>query len=136
LAQNVSVFNFCYREGTIMGHFHHTEGKLWLALRALTGPESQRKRLQAAYLDHLSELQDAEVPASQQARFAKLRDALTHERQLHPEITIAGMTDAEVADLVDEIVHVCGAVMESAAMAAAAMGSPDMMPDSAGSAGH
>ena len=68
------------------------------ALPALIGAASQRKRLENAYLDHLSDLQDAELPISQQAKFVQLRDTLTHGMQLDPEIAIEAMSDDEIAE--------------------------------------
>ena len=95
-----------------MSRFHHADQKLWLALRTLAGPESQRQRLEAAYVEHLSELQDADLPAAQQNRFALVRDTLTHERRLRPEIVVAGMSDTEVGAAVGHILDLCDAVME------------------------
>jgi len=44
---------------------YHAEEKFHEALRALIGAARQRKRLENAYLDRLSYLQDAELPISQ-----------------------------------------------------------------------
>ncbi|HEX9473008.1 MAG TPA: hypothetical protein VF931_02385 [Steroidobacteraceae bacterium] len=82
---------------------YRVEEKFHEAVRALIGPASQRKRLEHAYLDNLSDLQAAEVPVSQQSKFAQLRATLTHERQLHPEIVIEAMSDDEVADAARQI---------------------------------
>jgi hypothetical protein len=102
-----------------MSRFHHADQKLWQALRTLAGPESQRQRLEAAYVEHLSELQDADLPAAQQGHFALVRDTLTHERRLRPEIVVAGMSDAEVSAAVGHILDLCDAVMEIGAEPAA-----------------
>src|SRR2546430_12378331 len=59
----------------------HAEEKFHEALRALVGAASQRKRLESAYLDNLSDLQAAELPISQQAKFVRLRDTLTHGKR-------------------------------------------------------
>jgi hypothetical protein len=101
-----------------MGHYHHAEEALWQALCALAGASNQRKRLENAYADHLSALQDAELPMAQRAKFSLLRDALTHGRQLHPEITIAGMSDDEVDKLVRQIVELYDAIRAETAAAA------------------
>ena len=93
---------------------YHAEEKFHEALRALIGPAPQRKRLENAYLDHLSDLQDAELPMSQQAKFAQLRDTLTHGRQLHPEIVIAAMSDDEVAAAADQILTLYDEITDAA----------------------
>jgi hypothetical protein len=92
----------------------HAEEKFHEALRALIGAAPQRKRLENAYLDHLSDLQDAELPISQQAKFVQLRDTLTHERQLHPEIVIAGMSDGEVAEATYQILTLYDEITDAA----------------------
>ena len=103
-----------------MSRFHHAEQKLWRALRTLAGADSQRQRLEAAYVEHLSELQDADLPAAELSHFTVVRDALTHERRLRPEIVVAGMSDAEVATVVGQIVDLCNAVIEAGGEAAVA----------------
>ena len=90
------------------------EEKFHEALRALIGPASQRQRLQNAYVDHLSDLQDVDLPTSQRAQFLQLRDTLTHERQLHPEIVIAGMSDDEVAEAAYQILTLYDAIIDAA----------------------
>ena len=50
-----------------------------------------------------SDLQDAELPISQQAKFVRLRDTLTHGEQLDAEIAIEAMNDDEVAEAVRQI---------------------------------
>jgi hypothetical protein len=99
LAQNVGVQGRTQPE-IAMPAPYHAEEKLWMALRRLTAADSQRKRLESAYMDHLSYLEDSEIPVPAQPKFTQLRDALTHEKQLNPEIAIAAMSDAEVADAV------------------------------------
>jgi len=93
---------------------YHGEEKFHEALRTLTGAAPQRKRLEQAYLDHLSDLQDAELPMSQQAKFAQLRDTLTHGRQLHPEIVIAAMSDDEVAAAAYQILTLYDEITDAA----------------------
>ena len=90
------------------------EEKFHEALRALIGPASQRQRLQNAYVDHLSDLQDVDLPTSQRAQFLQLRDTLTHERQLHPEIVIAGMSDDEVAEAAHQILTLYDVIIDAA----------------------
>jgi hypothetical protein len=84
------------------------------ALRALIGAASQRKRLENAYLDHLSDLQDAELPISQRAKFAPLRDTLTHGKQLDPEIAIEAMSDDEVGEAARQILTLYDEIMNAA----------------------
>ena len=93
---------------------YHAEEKFHEALRALIGAAPQRKRLENAYLDHLSYLQDAELPISQQAKFAQLRDTLTHGKQLDPEIVIEAMSDDEVADAARQILALYDEIMNAA----------------------
>ncbi len=90
------------------------EEKFHEALRALVGAASQRKRLENAYLDHLNDLQAAELPASQQAKFVRLRDTLTHGKQLDPEIAIEAMSDDEVAEAVRQILALYDEIMDAA----------------------
>ena len=104
-----------------MSRFHHADQKLWLVLRTLAGPDSQRQRLELAYVEHLSELQEADVPASQQSRLALVRDLLTHERRLRPEIVVAGMSEAEVTTVIGHILDLCNAVIEAATDPAVAL---------------
>ena len=77
--------------------------------RAIIGAAPQRKRLENAYLDHLCDLQDAELPISQQAKFVQLRDTLTHGKQLDPEIVIEAMSDDEVAEAARQILGIMDA---------------------------
>ena len=93
---------------------YHAEEKFHEALRALIGAASQRKRLENAYLDHLSDLQDAELPISQQAKFVQLRDTLTHGKQLDPEIVIEAMSDDEIADAARQILTLYDGIMDAA----------------------
>ena len=93
---------------------YQAEGKFHEALRALVGAASQRKRLESAYLDHLSDLQAAELPVSQQAKFVRLRDTVTHGKQLDAEIAIEAMSDDEVADAVRQILALYDGVMDAA----------------------
>jgi hypothetical protein len=90
------------------------EEKFHEALRALIGAAPQRKRLENAYLDHLSDLQDAVLPISQQAKFVQLRDTLTHGMQLDPEIVIEAMSDDEVADAARQILALYDEIMNAA----------------------
>jgi hypothetical protein len=96
-----------------MNHPYHLEEMLWMALRTLTSADSQRKRLENAYTDHLSDLQDAELPVAQQAKFSQLRDAMTHEKHLRAEIAIAAMSDEEVAETVRLICDLHDSVMDA-----------------------
>src|SRR5258708_4256072 len=82
---------------------YRAEEKFHEAGRALIGPAKQPKRLEHAHRDNLRDLQTAEGQVSQQGKFAQLRDTLTHERQLHPEIVIEAMSDDEVADAARQI---------------------------------
>jgi hypothetical protein len=93
---------------------YHAEEKFHAALRALIGAASQRKRLENAYLDHLSDLQDAELPISQRAKFVQLRDTLTHGKQLDPEIVIEAMNDDEVAEAARQILTLYDGIMDAA----------------------
>ena len=93
---------------------YHAEEKFHEALRALIGAAPQRKRLENAYLDHLSDLEDAELPISQQARFVQLREILTHGRQLDPEIAIEVMNDDEVAEAARQILALYDGIMDAA----------------------
>ena len=93
---------------------YHAEEKFHEALRALVGAAPQRKRLESAYLDHLSDLQDAELPISQQAKFVRLRDTLTHGEQLDAEIAIEAMNDDEVAEAVRQIFALYDEIREAA----------------------
>jgi hypothetical protein len=93
---------------------YHAEEKFHEALRALIGAASQRKRLENAYLDHLSDLQDAELPISQQDKFVRLRETLTHGQQLDPEIAIEAMSDDEVAEAVRQILALYDEIMDAA----------------------
>ena len=93
---------------------YHAEEKFHEALRALVGAATQRKRLENAYLDHLNDLQAAELPISQQAKFVRLRDTLTHGRQLDPEIAIEAMSDDEVAEAVRQILALYDGIMDAA----------------------
>lgn len=90
------------------------EEKLHEALRVLIGPAPQRERLENAYLDHLNDLQEAELPISQQAKFGQLRDTLTHERQLHPDVVIATMSDDEVAEAARQILTLYDEIIDAA----------------------
>ena len=82
---------------------YHAEEKFHEALRALIGAAPQRKRLESAYLAHLRDLQDAELPVSQRAKFVQLRETLTHGKQLDAEIAIEAMSDDEVAEAARQI---------------------------------
>ena len=93
---------------------YHAEEKFHEALRVIIGAASQRKRLETAYLDHLSDLQDAELPISQQAKFVQLRDTLTHGKQLDPEIVIEAMSDDEVAEAARQILTLYDGIMDAA----------------------
>ena len=93
---------------------YQAEGKFHEALRALVGAASQRKRLESAYLDNLSDLQAAELPISQQAKFVRLRDTLTHGKQLDAEIAIEAMSDEEVAEAVRQILALYDGIMDAA----------------------
>ena len=93
---------------------YHAEEKFHEALRVLMGAAPQRKRLENAYLDHLSYLQDAELPISQQAKFVQLRDTLTHGNQLDPEIAIEVMSDDEVAEAARQILTLYDGIMDAA----------------------
>ena len=93
---------------------YHAEEKFHEALRALIGAAPQRKRLEDAYLDHLNDLQAGELPISQQAKFVRLRDTLTHGRQLDPEIAIEAMSDDEVAEAVRQIFALYDGIMDAA----------------------
>ena len=93
---------------------YHAEEKFHEALRALIGAAPQRKRLENAYLDHLSYLQDAELPVSQRARFVQLRETLTHGKQLDPEIVIEAMNDDEVAEAARQILTLYDGIMDAA----------------------
>ena len=93
---------------------YRAEEKFHEALRALIGAASQRKRLENAYLDHLSDLQDAELPISQRAKFVQLRDTLTHGKQLDPEIVIEAMSDDEIADAARQILTLYDGIMDAA----------------------
>jgi hypothetical protein len=93
---------------------YHAEEEFHEALRALIGPAPQRKRLENAYLDHLSDLQDAELPVSQRAKFVQLRDTLTHGKQLDPEIVIEAMNDDEVAEAARQILTLYDGIMDAA----------------------
>ena len=93
---------------------YHAEEKFHEALRALIGAASQRKRLENAYLDHLSDLQDAELPVSQRAKFVQLRETLTHGKQLDPEIVIEAMNDDEVAEAARQILALYDGIMDAA----------------------
>jgi hypothetical protein len=93
---------------------YHAEEKFHEALRALIGAAPQRKRLENAYLEHLSDLQDAELPISQQAKFVQLRDTLTHGGQLDPEIAIEVMTDDEVAEAARQILTLYDGITDAA----------------------
>jgi hypothetical protein len=93
---------------------YHAEEKFHEALRALIGPAPQRKRLENAYLDHLSDLQDAELPVSQRAKFVQLRETLTHGKQLDPEIVIEAMNDDEVAEAARQILTLYDGIMDAA----------------------
>jgi hypothetical protein len=93
---------------------YHAEEKFHEALRALIGAAPQRKRLENAYLEHLSDLEDAELPISQQARFVQLREVLTHGRQLDPEIAIEVMNDDEVAEAARQILALYDGIMDAA----------------------
>ena len=98
-------------QGWAMFGPYRAEEKFHEALRALIGPAPQRKRLEDAYLDHLSDLQGAELPVSQQAKFAQLRATFTHDRQLHPEIVIEAMSDDEVAEAARQILTLYDEIM-------------------------
>jgi hypothetical protein len=113
LAQNVNVQGRTQLETTMPAPYH-AEEKFHEALRALIGAAPQRKRLENAYLDHLSYLQDAELPISQQAKFAQLRDTLTHGKQLDPEIVIEAMSDDEVAEAARQILTLYDGIMDAA----------------------
>ena len=93
---------------------YHAEEKFHEALRALIGAASRRKRLENAYLDHLNDLQDAELPISQQAKFVRLRETLTHGKQLDPEIAIEAMSDDEVAEAVHQIFALYDEILDAA----------------------
>ncbi len=93
---------------------YHAEEKFHEALRALIGAAPQRKRLENAYLDHLSDLEDAELPISQQAKFVQLRDILTHGKQLDAEIAIEAMSDDEVAEAARQILTLYDGIMDAA----------------------
>ena len=93
---------------------YHAEEKFHEALRALIGAAPQRKRLENAYLDHLSDLQDAELPVSQRAKFVQLRETLTHGKQLDPEIVIEAMNDDEVAEAARQILTLYDGIMDAA----------------------
>lgn len=93
---------------------YHAEEKFHEALRALIGAAPQRKRLENAYLDHLSDLQDAELPVSQQAKFVQLRETLTHGKQLDAEIAIEVMSDDEVAEAARQILTLYDEIMNAA----------------------
>ena len=93
---------------------YHAEEKFHEALRALIGAAPQRKRLENAYLAHLRDLEDAELPISQQAKFVQLRDTLTHGEQLDPEIAIEAMSDEEVAEAVRQILALYDGIMDAA----------------------
>ena len=93
---------------------YHAEEKFHEALRALIGAAPQRKRLENAYWDHLSDLEDAELPISQQARFVQLRETLTHGRELDPEIAIEVMNDDEVAEAARQILALYDGIMDAA----------------------
>ena len=93
---------------------YHAEEKFHEALRALIGAAPQRKRLENAYLDHLSDLEDAELPISQQAKFVQLRDSLTHGKQLDAEIAIEAMSDDEVAEAARQILTLYDGIMDAA----------------------
>jgi len=99
---------------TTMPAPYHAEEKFHEGVRALIGAASQRKRLENAYLDHLSDLQDAELPVSQQPKFVQLRDTLTHGNQLDPEIVIEAMSDEEVAEAARQILALYDAIMNAA----------------------
>jgi len=107
---------------------YQAEGKFHEALRALVGAASQRKRLESAYLDHLSDLQAAELPVSQQAKFVRLRDTVTHGKQLDAEIAIEAMSDDEVAEAVRQILALYDGIMD------AARSGPGPVPNSPGRA--
>jgi hypothetical protein len=113
LAQNAHVQGRTQSETTMPAPYH-AEEKFHEALRALIGAASQRKRLENAYLDHLSDLQDAELPISQQAKFVQLRDTLTHGKQLDPEIAIEVMSDDEVAEAARQILTLYDEIMNVA----------------------
>jgi hypothetical protein len=93
---------------------YHAEEKFHEALRVLIGAASQRKRLETAYLDHLSDLQDAELPISQRAKFEQLRETLTHGKQLDAEIAIEVMTDDEIAEAARQILALYDEIMNAA----------------------
>ena len=93
---------------------YHAEEKFHEALRALIGAAPQRKRLENAYLGHLSDLQDAELPISQQAKFVQLRDTLTHGKQLDAEIAIEAMSDDEVAEASRQILTLYDGILDAA----------------------
>jgi len=65
-------------------------------------------------LDHLSDLQDAELPVSQRAKFVQLRETLTHGKQLDPEIVIEAMNDDEVAEAARQILTLYDGIMDAA----------------------
>jgi hypothetical protein len=93
---------------------YHAEEKFHEALRALIGAAPQRKRLENAYLDHLSDIEDAELPISQQAKFVQFRDTVTHGKQLDAEIAIEAMSDDEVAEAARQILTLYDGIMDAA----------------------
>jgi hypothetical protein len=119
-----------------MSRFHHAEQKLWRALRTLAGADSQRSRLETAYVEHLSDLQDSDLPAAELNHFTVVRDALTHERRLRPEIVVAGMSDAEVAVVVGQILDLCNAVIEADTAPVAGLAAADTAREGASSEAH
>ncbi len=92
---------------------YHAEEKFHEALRALIGAAPQRKRLENAYLDHLSDLQDAELPISPWPVGAVAR-RLTHGKQLDPEIVIEAMSDDEVAEAARQVAALYDGIMDAA----------------------
>ena len=91
----------------LVQHFHR-------AVLRLTGPDPVKQRLTRAYVDHLSAIEEAELPRRAVERFAELRGRLHRVSPLNGEgpvrASVRKMSGPEAAGCAEIIVELYAAV--------------------------
>ncbi|MGH8141481.1 MAG: hypothetical protein ACREU2_03025 [Steroidobacteraceae bacterium] len=85
--------------------FSRAEEVFHLAVRELTGRDSQRERLSNAFLYHVATLQDKELPPALRAKFVQFKTDM-HNSEL------AAMDDEEISALVGRLLERDALVLE------------------------
>jgi hypothetical protein len=90
----------------VPGGIHYAAEKFYTAVRALTGPGSQRRRLADAYVYHFVTIKSEMLPEATRYRFKEFCEAITRvpgTGEGAVEASVARMSDNDVIDMVNEI---------------------------------